>query len=39
MSEKEQSGWEKYRPYIMNDMVFTLVVMVVMFILAVIFVF
>jgi len=39
MSDKEQSGWDKYRPYILNDMVFTLVVMVVMFILAAIFFF
>lgn len=39
MSGEKKSEWEKYRPYVMNDMVFTLVVMVVMFILAAIFVF
>jgi hypothetical protein len=37
--EEEKSNWEKYRPYIMNDMTFTFAVMVLMFILAAIFVF
>jgi hypothetical protein len=31
--------WEKYRPYILNDMTFTFIVMVVMFIVAAIVVF
>jgi hypothetical protein len=39
MIEKEKSSWEKYRPYIMNDMTFTLAVMILMFIIAAIFVF
>ncbi len=39
MSGEKRSGWEKYRPYVMNDMTFTLVVMVIMFIVAAIFVF
>lgn len=39
MRSEEKSNWEKYRPYVMNDMTFTLVVMVLMFILAAIFVF
>ena len=39
MSDNDKSGWERYRPYVMNDMVFTLVVMVLMFIIAAIFVF
>ena len=39
MSGERQSNWQKYRPYVMNDMTFTLVVMAVMFILAGIFVF
>ena len=39
MSGEKQSNWEKYRPYVMNDMTFTLVVMVIMFILAAILVF
>lgn len=39
MSDKPKSDWERYRPYVMNDMTFTLVVMVLMFILAAIFVF
>lgn len=37
--QEEKSNWEKYRPYIMNDMTFTLVVMVIIFIIAAIFVF
>lgn len=39
MSDKEQSDWERYRPYLLNDMTFTLIVMVIMFILAAMFVF
>lgn len=39
MSDKEKSGWERYRPYLLNDMTFTLIVMVIMFILAAMFVF
>jgi len=39
MSGEKQSNWEKYRPYVMNDMMFTLVVMVIMFIIAAIFIF
>ncbi len=31
--------WEKYRPYIMNDMTFTATVMIVMFVVAFIFIF
>jgi competence protein ComGC len=38
MSEDKRSNWEKYRPYVMNDMTFTLVVMIVMFIIAAIFI-
>jgi hypothetical protein len=39
MSREGRSDWERYRPYVMNDMTFTLVIMVIMFILAAIFVF
>lgn len=38
MSGDKRSNWEKYRPYVMNDMMFTLVVMVIMFIIAAIFI-
>jgi hypothetical protein len=39
MSDREKTTWERYRPYVMNDMTFTLLVMVIMFILAAIFIF
>lgn len=39
MNEKQPSDWEKYRPYVLNDMTFTLAVMIIMFIIAAIFIF